>query len=236
MARYFIYSPMGRTGSQRIQYLLSDRFYKHQVVKLNPKLPALSTIKLNFTNSLSIQNDKDYSDITVEDFQTRGYITSPHAIVHAHTPIYPAFQDWHFILSTRKDKSEQPMSHAISVASTVWTPAQELERGANEIEPFGLDVDNYIMKLDTMIALEREYMIKCWEERAKVTVIFMEDTVKDIESKLNITISEKKVIKGDKATISKRRPEDYIINYEHLKYTVYPEYMREKKKDLPYPI
>jgi hypothetical protein len=234
MARYFIYSPQGRTGSQRIQHLLSDRFHKHKVIKLNPELPALSVIKLNFTNSLCIQNDKDYSDITVEDFQTRGFITSPHATVHAHTPLYPAFQDWHFILSTRKDKSEQPMSNAISVKSKVWTPLQEPE--AEEIEPFGLNVDDYILKLDTMIALEREYVLKCWEERAKISVIFMEDTVEDIESKLKIKIADIKVRKGDRATISKRRPEDYIINYEHLKYTVYPEYMREKRKHLPYPI
>lgn len=233
-SRYFIYSPLGRTGSQRIQGLLGDAFSKRKVNQIHSHLPAISNIKLNATNSLVIQNDKDYSNMTVEDFQTRGYITSPIATVHAHTPLYPAFPDWHFILSTRKDKSEQPMSHAISVAANAWTPFQENE--SKEISPFGLDVDDYIMKLDTIIALEREYVLKCWQERAKITVLFMEDTVECIERKLNITISENRIEKSDTATISKRRPEHYIINYEHLKYTVYPEYMREKRKQLPYSI
>lgn len=92
---YYIYSPIGRTGSKRLRDLLSD----------NTDYPFLAHIGHFHIHGTVPEN--------------------PRGIIHSHVLDHPIPQGFLPILSTRKDKSQIVMSNYIAQKTQEYAPAIE---------------------------------------------------------------------------------------------------------------
>lgn len=108
------------------------------------------------------------------------------------------------ILSTRKNRKDAALSNIIAWKVKEWIP-QTQEKNLN---PFSVDVNEYNNLIESMIEGERQFI-----EMYSPVIIYLEDSVEDIERKLSIQVPYPH---KDKEYISKYPPKEYIINYSEL--------------------
>jgi len=204
--KYYVLSPMGRTGSKRIVSPLAE----------------------------AIRIDKDYTRFFINDgvlgilnpnketqYHTDGDIIlnqwkSP-IVAHSHTPsIMPTEGfDWHFILSARKRKIDSVLSYIMSKQCIETLGIHTDDVIPEKIVPFSIgvsEVDNYLEKY---ILFENEYLKKVNGLNKRVTIIYLEDDFDTVEYKLGVQFKIKSA-HFDKSTISKAKPCDFITNYTEL--------------------
>ena len=88
----------------------------------------------------------------------------------------------------------------IAQARGAWQPWEE-----NTLTPITVDIKDYIDRTQQLTIKEQRYI----DEHDPI-IIYLEDTVQDIESKLGIAVEYPE---KDTAFISKYPPEKYVANY-----------------------
>ena len=176
---YYIYSPVGRTGSSRLRDLLKD----------NTSYPFLAHIGAWHIYGSVPEN--------------------PTGIIHSHVLHTPIPQGFLPILSTRKDKSQIVMSNYIGQKTQEYAPA--LKKAP--LEPFSIPVNEFMGMIYQIKLKEKKFIEK--HEKHNPVIIYLEDSVSDIERKLDVTLIDKT---ADTATISNYPTIQYIENYSELLY------------------
>jgi hypothetical protein len=210
--RYYILSPIGRTGSRRIQKLLNfkNRFFSEYSLSIHPTaLSAPNTVEF-FTSNFDFAghlNQRGKVEIKTYAEVQEILRTSPDGCtVHSHSmmPISD-LENWTVIHSTRKSKAEQLMSWSIANNINSYCPLSKdikFEPYAIEKE-YVLEWHKNILKLENQV---KEMFPNCIE-------IFMEDDCKQIQEKLMVTFDAETIDAVDKSMVSNHRYPDLITNY-----------------------
>lgn len=126
-------------------------------------------------------------------------------VLHSHYFEYSVPSNYIPILSTRKDKTKICFSLDLALRTDDWGGPKSV---SSEIilQPFNIDIDNFVDRYKQV--LEKEFM---FVERYNPIIVYLEDSVEDIEIKLqhNLPYREK-----DTTFKSKYDPKDYILNYK----------------------
>lgn len=247
--KYNIYSPLGRTGSVRLLNAINWDFsftgkehfaetgeWLHEshhigetgtpgiMVQRPNSTGTLSKISLQILEKVKQQNSDKYwitnhSYVFPESFYE---ISKKYVSVHSHVCTWAVKDGWTNILTTRKNKSELPMSLKIAERTGFWTQNDEIDdphRNENTFysdRPFHLPVEVYIGHLDTLNLKEQMFLEGVKRDTGKDAIItYLEESYDDLEIKFDIRI-DAKFRKDMDNKISKRRPKDYIINYDEL--------------------
>jgi len=205
--KYYVLSPMGRTGSKRI---------------VNPLAEA---IRINFDytrifirdNKLFVlnpsQQDKQHNEnaVTVLD-EWKNPI-----VVHSHTPhIMPSDgNDWYFILSARKRKLDAVISFIMSRQYVETLGIHTDDVTSEKILPFSISLSDVESYLEQYILFENEYLKKVNDLNKTVTIIYLDDDFDTVQHKLGVQFKTFST-HFDKSTISKVKPSDFIANYTEL--------------------
>lgn len=248
--KYNIYSPIGRTGSVRLLNIININFhtlgldhfkktreYIHQTLHLSEtdtpgnimckiQNENFSEIPLEIIESVQKRNSYYLNVVSTNHsykFPESFYETSKECVsLHSHVCTWAANDDWTNILTTRRNKSELPMSLKIAERTGFWTAKDEIDdphRNENTFysdRPFHLPVEVYIGHLDTLNLKEQMFLEGVKRDTGKDAIItYLEESYDSLEIKfdLNITKKARKKMNNYK---SKRRPKDYIINYDEL--------------------
>lgn len=182
--KYYVYSPIGRTGSRRICSLLTN-----QTLPCAP-WSALKEGLVRYPDERVYRNNIPRILGNLED----------NTVVHAHGLFLPSDMDnWTFILSKRKDVVRQTVSAHIgsmigynpedNLESPITIEKQDVLRFARELE------ENY-KKFESMVD---EYI-----------TIYLEDSVEEISEKLGVKLHRRR----DKDYISNNDYSKLVTNYE----------------------
>lgn len=185
---YYIYCPMGRAGSTRLTEMLTQ-------------------------DPMSIDVWEAVPD----------NITS--AVIHSHNLHYQIPSNFTPILCTRKNKADIVLSNTIALKTKEWVPGWTpdngnfgqtmtkteipkdwIPHGGKPLEPFVMNTRDYINRSKQLLLKEQLYI-----KKHNPIIIYLEDTVEDIEKKLQHKLPYPEY---DKRTISKYPPKEYIINYK----------------------
>jgi hypothetical protein len=239
--KYNIYSPNGRTGSIRLMSYINgregfvkddlhgydlyhssyntihrDHIFKHAKIK-NGIETLIREKKLEFSivdNILIYIFPKELRELVCDGMA-----------IHSHTCMWTEDCDWTNILSSRRDKTELPMSLAIAVKSGDWSGDPNYK---GEITPFILSECYYLSILKYCEGRERAFIKGVKRDTGKeAIIIYLEDTPEEIEEKLGIKIP-KHIVSDRNSNKSKFRAKDYIINYDELK-VIYNDFINNKE-------
>lgn len=245
--KYNVYSAIGRTGSVRLQRIitynftmseadhyaetgevlhqmlhLSERFSK-TIIKINEEpiskieLPIIEKSEVYKSTGNFIVSNNSYS--FPESFYE---IKCKDIFLHSHLCSWAVKEDWTNVLSTRKNKSELPMSLKIADRTGNWSGGDNIddvhydENKFYSDRPFHLPVEEYISHLDSLHLKEQMFLEGVKRDTGKDAIItYLEDSYDEIEVKFDVKIPED--FRNELNTYkSKRRPKDYIINYNEL--------------------
>ena len=206
--KYYVLSPMGRTGSKRIVNPLAG------AIRINSD----NTRIFIRDNKLFVLNpdqpDKQHTENAVNVLDEW---KNP-VVVHSHTPyIMPSEgNDWHFILSARKKKIDSVLSFLLSMhlVQTLGLHTDDVYQ-ISEITPFKIDISRVEDYLERYIAYENDFLKKVNDMNKKINIIYLEDSFEIIQSKLNLQFKMTSM-HFDTSTISKVKPCDFITNYTEL--------------------
>lgn len=222
--KYYVCSPMGRTGSKRIMNGI-----RHAQKSNNQKMyiPPIQSGLNPTTRKDLLDGFQIITELKGEVSQSKGYTddaainlmdtwTTP-IVCHSHNPtILPTdSNDWTFILSTRRKKIDIALSIIMGWKTKSFDPSHPVDPS---FKPFNADIDVVKTLLKYTHILEnlfRTRVIKLTGDVPKT--IFVEDTWEMLEQKIGITLNHKE---HDKATISTHRADKYIINYQEIIDTV----------------
>lgn len=253
--KYYIYSPLGRTGSTRLVYLLGPNRPRPATLELNTHYDGASKRYAMYQSKTF--SDKDNTITTFLERYPRSdifdgkvlehtpvifpkkYENIPNGcIVHSHTCMWPTSENWVYILSSRKNKTEMPMSLAIAAATGYWNAKDEPDMDpmmfGGKDEPFTLRSDWYYKQLKQCEARELAFIKGVKENTGKEAVIvYQEDTVEEIDAKIGPLHPSSNLI-NNKLKLSARRPKDYILNYEELK-EIHDDFEKNKEYHMSIP-
>ena len=128
-----------------------------------------------------------------------------HYVYHVHDPALEPPEDTVKILSTRKSIKDIVLSHLIGHKTGAWQPITQ--KGV-KLSPFHVSEKEYLKLYMDYLRIEQNYV-----DKYNPIVVYLEDSVEDIERKLQIELQYKK---NDTAYISKFPPREYITNYSEL--------------------
>ena len=243
--KYNVYSPLGRTGSIRLCRLLHSNavntpdfpFSFHEnglppgqdlhisthgdknyyTIADELTLKEILLVKITSTDN----GDKENSYVFPELFYD---VANKYQVVHSHTCTWAVGDDWTNVLSTRKNKMELPMSLNIAIRSGSWTAGEsgkidDVRRNENTFysdHPFNLPVMEYIFQLDMLHRKEQLFLEGVKRDTGRdATITYLEESYDELEIKFNLKI-DSHWRESLKKKISKRRPKDYILNYDEL--------------------
>lgn len=127
-----------------------------------------------------------------------------HFCLHVHDLSIPIPDQAIPILSTRRDKTNIILSHLIAQKNDEW----QGHRYQKPVQPFRIDPAYYIQASKDLLEKE-EFFIKQYNP----IIIALEDSIDDIEKKLNIILPYKE---NDTAFVSKNKASEVIENYSEI--------------------
>ena len=243
--KYNIYSPIGRTGSVRLLGIINWHFRRIATPLKNgvdclesihiseSSIPGVinyqkvnqpfTTISLQIIEKIERENTCWPFDLCSYRFPESFYeISKEYASLHSHVCTWAVNDDWKNILTTRKNKSELPMSLKIAERTGSWRAQNKIDdphRNENTFyseRPFNIPVETYIGQLNTLNLKEQMFIEGVKRDTGKHPIIMcLEDSYDTMETKLNFHI-DKNLRKEMDTYKSKRRPKDYILNYDEL--------------------
>jgi len=230
--KYYICSPIGRTGSKRIVFGLhhslkaSERMFISLEGVYDENNPVYQGFKL-YTSP-----DSDMSDMYTDEqaIQTMNDWTSP-ITLHSHNinllPTDPS--GWKFILSTRKRKIDTVLS-GIMVGKTGSTSPQEAID--KDFKPFHAEVDRVDKWMEEYAKRENNFCNNIKRLTGKLpTIIYLEDNWQTIQQKAGQQFTPE-ADHQDTFTISTHKAKDYIINYNEIQ-DRYEQRLQEHKLRFP---
>lgn len=205
--KYYVLSPMGRTGSKRIVNPLAGAIrINFDYTRIFIRDDKLFVLNPN-------QQDKEYTENAVNVLDE---CTSP-IVVHSHTPhIMPSdSNDWQFILSARKRKIDSVLSFIMSRQYIETLGIHTDDVTSEKIVPFSISLKDVESYLEQYILFENEYLKKVNDLNKGVTIIYLDDDFDTVQHKLGVQFKTFST-HFDKSTISKVKPCDFITNYTEL--------------------
>jgi hypothetical protein len=205
--KYYVLSPMGRTGSKRIVNPLAGAIrINFDYTRIFIRDDKLFVLNPN-------QQDKEYTENAVNVLDE---CTSP-IVVHSHTPhIMPSdSNDWQFILSARKRKIDSVLSFIMSRQYIETLGIHTDDVTSEKIVPFSISLSDVESYLEQYILFENEYLKKVNDLNKEVTIIYLEDDFDTVQHKLGVQFKTFST-HFDKSTISKVKPCNFITNYTEL--------------------
>ena len=245
--KYNVYSAIGRTGSVRLQRIITYNFAFSQAehyVETGEILHEMLHLSESFSKIIIKINGGPVSEIELpiieksEAYKSTGnFIVSNNSysfpesfyeikcediFLHSHLCTWAVKEDWINVLSTRKNKSELPMSLKIAERTGNWSGGDNIddihydENKFYSDRPFHFPVEEYIGILGMLNLKEQMFIEGVKRDTGKHPIILcLEDSYDTIETKLNLHIEEN-LRKEMDTRKSKRRPKDYILNYDEL--------------------
>lgn len=201
--KYFVLSPEGRTGSRRIQRLLSCQINKDSDHKYLLKRP----LKTHFDPSV-VEVHVGSSIKTKSRLEAQKWLGSckDNTVVHSHIILAPPdLENWTIIHCTRKSKAEQIMSMMIAEHLCEWDPIDKDKK----FTPFDASATKVASKLGAIIVSHNQVenlFPNCID-------IDTEDTYHQIQQKLKITFYKDVLASIDKSLISNHTYKEIITNY-----------------------
>lgn len=222
--KYYVCSPMGRSGSKRIVNSIWTEFETKQKMYIPPMQSELSPSGDGFEHIEDfLDGFRIVTKVTTATEETKKYSFDeaialmdswPTPIVcHSHNPnILPTNgNDWTFILSTRRKKIDIALSIVMAKETKSYDPLQPID---SSFKPFTANIEEVETLLKYTNILENifiENVKKLTDDTPKI--IFVEDSWTTLEEKIGIQLNHKE---HDKATISTHRADKYIINYQEI--------------------
>jgi hypothetical protein len=210
--KYYILSPLGRTGSKRIFDPLS--------LKLNLLAGDYKRFSIpKSTDDRCVLMDRDQENVNyigADGIDILDNWPSPIAI-HSHNSVCmpTSNDDWKFILSARKRKIDCVLSLLIARNSQVYHPAAKDTKLKEGFGPFEADMDLVSSLMEDYIAEENAYVEKVRALGSEPIVIYMEDSFATVQEKLGISFKDDADV-HDTHTISNLKAVDYVTNYDAI--------------------
>lgn len=213
--KYYICSPIGRTGSKRIVFGL------HKSLKLTERM-FISIEGVYDENNHLFQGFKLFrspsavSDMYTDEqaIQVMNEWETPITLHSHNVNLLPTdTSDWKFILSSRKRKIDTVLSVLIAGKTGSSGPHQSIDK---DFQPFHVDVDIVDRWMEEFIKRENTFFDNIKRLIGKnPTVIYLEDTWQVIQKKVEQQFTPEAEYQ-DTVTISTHRAIDYITNYDEL--------------------
>jgi hypothetical protein len=228
--KYYICSPIGRTGSKRIVFGL------HKSLKLTERM-FISLEGMYDENNPLFQGFKLYTFPDVSNMYTDEQAIrvmnewEKPITLHSHNvnllPTDPS--GWKFILSTRKRKIDTVLSGLIARKTGSSGPHQAIDK---DFEPFHADVDAVDRWMEEYVKRENAFCnnIKILTGKP-ARKIYLEDNWKTIQQKVGQQFTPE-AEHQDTHTISTHKAKDYITNYEEIQ-DRYDQRLQEYKLRFP---
>lgn len=212
--KYYICSPVGRTGSKRIVFGLNTTLKSSERMFITPgKLsdendPLFKGFKLYTAPDVFNTYADDEAIRLMDEWETP--IT-----LHSHNvnvlPTDPS--GWKFILSSRKRKIDTVLSGVISAKTGSYSPNDPIDE---DFQPFEADLRTIDIWIEMFLERENTFFDNIKRLTGKnPTVIYLEDTWQTVQQKLGQQFTEESKIQ-DTVTKSKHRAIDYIKNYDEI--------------------
>ena len=220
--KYYVCSPIGRTGSKRIvngiwtELETNQKFY---IPPMNGNHSSDSEHIEDFLDGFRIVTKVSKSIEKTEKIANSGVkelldTWSSPIVCHSHNPtIMPTDSgDWMFILSTRRDKIDIAFSIIMARETKSYEPSQSVD---SNFQAFVADIEEVKTLVKYANILENVFI----ENVKKLTggmpkIVFVEDSWETLERKIGMTLNHKE---HDTATISTHRAYKYVVNYEEIR-------------------
>ena len=212
--KYYICSPIGRTGSKRIVFGLyetlnvSERMFISLEGVYDENNPLFQGFKL--------YTAPDVSDMYTEDeaIQIMNEWETPISLHSHNVNLLPTdTSDWKFILSSRKRKIDTVLSGLIAAKTGSYEPTTTIDE---DFQPFEADLDIIDRWMEEYVKRENNFFNNIKRLTGNPpTVIYLEDTWQTIQQKLGYQFTEESKSQ-DTLTKSTHRAIDYITNYNEI--------------------
>lgn len=193
--KYYVFTATGRTGSKRICSLL-----------YNNNKETIDQISCDYT----ITSEKEFVstsnlNVPLGDAVERLDNLNDGLVIHSHACVVPTNKEnWTFIHAKRKIIAEQIMSHAIADKLDSYNPVEK-----NIVCPKFNLIEKQVKQTKKYIeTLNFEF-----ESKTSPIKIYVEDSLEEIERKLNINFSN---VYYDTKYKSNHHYKDIIINYKEV--------------------
>ena len=210
--KYYILSPLGRTGSKRI--------FDPLALKLNEE--AEDSARFSIPKSTDDRccllrgNQENVNYIGADGIDILNTWSAPIA-AHSHNSVCmpTSNDDWKFILSARKRKIDCVLSVLVARESHVLHPALKDTKLKEGFGPFEADMDLVSNLMEEYIAEENAYVEKVRALGSEPIVIYMEDSFDTVQEKLGTSFKDDAGV-HDTNTISNLKAVDYVTNYDAI--------------------
>ena len=222
--KYYVISPVGRTGSRRVFTFLHRHFNDKKEASVHygvggdqsfekKELPTMES-KLRFIVSQyekddAISHEQNW-DTSLAEIAEILKNAEDETCVHSHSsvPLLDS-ENWVVIFSNRKSKAEQMMSKFIGEYLGTHEPLEKDKK----FEPFSVTKE----KVQWFLSMIEWKDTLCKELYPNHIEIFMEDSIETIEEKLMLKFDRTAHIeKADTRFVSNHRYKDLIINYKEI--------------------
>lgn len=201
--KYYIYSPIGRTGSKRIFVPLCVAIADEVMTNAHFSVNSGSTT----CDLLGTETRREQNSSTLDTWENSIAVHS-----HSHECMPNSSSDWTFVLSSRRRKVDAALSKLVALKSGVNHPAKNPREEFSAFEASQSEVDALI---EEHIAGEAAFVEKVTALGGTPVVIYMEDSFDVVQTKLGKSFNDDAEV-YDTNTRSNLTAIDYVTNYTEI--------------------
>ena len=201
--KYYIYSPIGRTGSKRIFIPLCVAIADEVMTNAHFSVNSGSTT----CDLLGTETRREQNSSTLDTWENSIAVHS-----HSHECMPNSSSDWTFVLSSRRRKVDAALSKLVALKSGVNHPAKNPREEFSAFEASQSEVDALI---EEHIAGEAAFVEKVTALGGTPVVIYMEDSFDVVQTKLGKAFNDDAEV-YDTNTRSNLTAIDYVTNYTEI--------------------
>jgi len=204
--KYYIYSPIGRTGSKRIFVPLTTAIKDEVEDSAHFAIPFDSNV---CTLMRGGQPNEEHDSDALDNWENSVAVHS-----HSHNCLPSSSSDWTFVLSSRKRKVDAALSKLVAQESNVYHPAS-VAKQKEGFAPFEASQEDVNTLIEAHIAGENAFIEKVTALGGTPVVIYMEDSFATVQEKLGRDFKDDADV-HDTHTISNLKAVDYVTNYAEI--------------------
>lgn len=203
--KYFIYSPIGRTGSKRIFDPIAQTCHNEVDDNTKYSLTYGGLWKMGNGETVKIEGDAIVPELNN---------TGDPIAVHSHNDIIlpTDAEPWTFILAARKRKIDAVLSRLLTNNNGSAHPRLPVREG---FEAFEADLEEVDSLIEYYIEKENEFVNSVRELGKEPVIVYMEDDFATLQEKVGVQFNERLNV-HDTHTKSIYKAVDYITNYETI--------------------
>ena len=204
--KYYIFSPIVRTGSKIIFVPLSTAIRDEVGDSAHFSIAyGSNTCTLLRGGEANENHDSDILDTWENSVAVHS---------HSHECMPTSSSDWTFVLSSRKRKVDAALSRLVALESQVFHPLR-LTNKKEDFAPFEVSQEDVTALIEEHIAKETAFVEKVTAMGGTPVVIYMEDSFTTVQEKLGKSFNEGAIV-HDTNTISNLKAADYVTNYDAI--------------------